>query len=122
MVVNHRGCAGTHLATPLTYSAAGTNDLDECIHYIAQAIAGKGLDIPMFAVGFSMGANVLMKYLGEREECTPFRAAISVHNSYNFILCSQSIERQLFGLYDKVLAKSLKKKVDKNKEALQGIE
>lgn len=63
-----------------------------------------------------------MKYLGEKGKCTPIAAACSVHNAYNFILCSQNIPKQLFGIYDRVLAQSLQLKVKRNYEALKAIE
>lgn len=77
---------------------------------------------PLFGVGFSLGANILLKYLGERGHNVPFRAVVSVHNPYNFILCSQHIEKELFGIYDRALGSNLKNKVRANRETLKVVE
>ena len=36
-------------------------------------------------LGFSLGANILVKYLGEEAEKTPFSAAISLSNPYDLV-------------------------------------
>jgi len=60
---NFRGCGGIPLATPRGYNAAYTNDLRSIVHAIAARI--KGEENPIFIVGSSLGANVVVKYLGE---------------------------------------------------------
>lgn len=48
----------------------------------------QGIDAHIFGVGFSLGANLLMKYVAERGYNVPLRAAVSIHNPYNFVMCS----------------------------------
>lgn len=47
-------------------------------------------------LGFSMGSNVLVKYLGEERERTPLTAAISVGNPFDVVKCSGNIDATLF--------------------------
>ncbi|KAL7418672.1 hypothetical protein Q5752_006355 [Cryptotrichosporon argae] len=61
VVVNFRGCAGTPLTTPQLYSAGTTVDLHTAVHYLRAAYPLSGLH----GVGFSLGASVLARYLGQ---------------------------------------------------------
>lgn len=38
------------------------------------------------AVGFSLGANILVKYLSEEMDNTPLFAAVSVANPFDFVM------------------------------------
>lgn len=39
----------------------------------------------LYAVGFSLGANLLLNYLGEEREAAPFEAAVSLCNPFNLV-------------------------------------
>lgn len=60
--LNFRGCGGTPLAAPRGYSGAYTNDLRSVVHHIESRLAP---GVPLLLVGFSLGANLITKYLGE---------------------------------------------------------
>ena len=55
---NFRGCANTRITTPRLYCAAYTEDLRHAVAHIRSRLPP---DTQMMAVGFSMGANVLVK-------------------------------------------------------------
>ncbi|CAG8530393.1 16135_t:CDS:2, partial [Acaulospora morrowiae] len=74
VVINFRGCSESHITSPKLYSAASTNDLRTVLRYIQEIIP----DSSLIAIGFSMGANILVKYLGEEGDKTPLIAAASV--------------------------------------------
>ena len=59
--VNFRGCSGEINRSYLSYNAGRTNDLEEIIEKIIEMDRHKELII----VGFSLGGNLLLKYLGE---------------------------------------------------------
>ena len=61
--VNYRGCSGEPNRLYKSYNAGKTDDLDEIIHYILQ----KDSYTEIALIGFSLGGNLLLKYLGERE-------------------------------------------------------
>ena len=50
------------MAAPRGYSGAYTNDLRFVVHNLASRLAP---DVPLLLVGFSLGANLVTKYLGE---------------------------------------------------------
>jgi hypothetical protein len=60
--VNYRGCSGEPNLYYKSYNAGKTDDLDEVIQYILNK--DKYTDIAL--IGFSLGGNLLLKYLGER--------------------------------------------------------
>ncbi|TPX35118.1 hypothetical protein SmJEL517_g02432 [Synchytrium microbalum] len=88
VVCNFRGCAGSDVLTPQLYCAAYTDD----VKHIVQTIQSRFPDAPMVATGFSLGANVLSKYVGETGEDCPFLSAVSVGNPLNLVIGSETLE------------------------------
>ncbi|KAF9564656.1 AB-hydrolase YheT [Agrocybe pediades] len=63
-VINFRGCAGVPITSPLLYSAGHTDDTRQALLYIASQYP----NAPLLGLGFSLGSNVLTRYLGEEGE------------------------------------------------------
>ncbi len=61
--VNFRGCSGETNLSYQSYNAGKTDDLEAVINSILE----KDKYAEMVLVGFSLGGNLLLKYLGERE-------------------------------------------------------
>ena len=61
--MNHRGCSGEDNRLYLSYNSGRTDDLTELINHILQCYDYKEITL----IGFSLGGNVLLKYLGERD-------------------------------------------------------
>ncbi|KAI0065353.1 AB-hydrolase YheT [Artomyces pyxidatus] len=61
VVMNFRGCAGVPLSSPQLYSAGHTDDVRQAIMYLTY----KYPKAPILGVGFSLGANVLTRYIAE---------------------------------------------------------
>jgi predicted alpha/beta-fold hydrolase len=61
VVINMRGCGGLRLKSPQAYCAAYTEDHRQAIAHIARRFPRA----PLFGVGFSLGANMLAKLMGE---------------------------------------------------------
>jgi predicted alpha/beta-fold hydrolase len=57
-----RGCSGEPNRLPRGYHSGASEDLHEVLTHLARDPAG----MPLAAIGFSLGANLLLKYLGER--------------------------------------------------------
>lgn len=60
-------------------------------------------------IGFSLGSNVLVKYLGEEKDATPLTAAISIGNPFDIVKCSANIDGTLFNrlTYSRALGQGL---------------
>jgi predicted alpha/beta-fold hydrolase len=68
---------GAGLSAPLcrfSYHAGRSEDLEQAVRRLDDRLAGAG----MFAVGFSLGGNMLLKHLGEQRTATRFIGAVSV--------------------------------------------
>ncbi|KAJ2307519.1 hypothetical protein IWW55_000930 [Coemansia sp. RSA 2706] len=74
VVLNHRGCSNTPVTTPRLHSADFTADLHAAIAYIQQIASNSAIS----AVGFSIGANILTKYAGEKSHACPLAAAVAI--------------------------------------------
>ncbi|KAF8308151.1 AB-hydrolase YheT [Clavulina sp. PMI_390] len=60
-VVNFRGCADVPFTSAQMYSAQNTDDLRSGLLYITS----KYPNAPLLGAGFSLGANIITRYLGE---------------------------------------------------------
>jgi len=87
VVMNNRGCGGTPVLTPRLYSGGETEDL----RFIAKYIKHKIGDSQLAAIGFSLGANILVKYLGEEGTESPIAVAVSVGNPWDLLVVSRTI-------------------------------
>jgi predicted alpha/beta-fold hydrolase len=62
IAVNFRGCSGELNYQPYSYHSGKTDDLNLVIDYVIKNYTYKNI----FLLGYSMGGNILLKYLGER--------------------------------------------------------
>jgi predicted alpha/beta-fold hydrolase len=60
--MNHRGCSGEDNRKYLSYNSGRTEDLTELIHHILSTTHYSEISL----IGFSLGGNVILKYLGEQ--------------------------------------------------------
>ncbi|XP_010441329.1 PREDICTED: embryogenesis-associated protein EMB8-like [Camelina sativa] len=100
VVQNHRGLGGISLTSDCVYTAGWTEDLRKVIDHIHTQFP----EAPLFAVGTSIGANVLVKYLGEDGPNTPLIGATAVCSPWDLLICDRFINRKLVQkLYDRML-------------------
>ncbi|THV06770.1 AB-hydrolase YheT [Dendrothele bispora CBS 962.96] len=64
VVVHFRGCGGVPMSTPRFYSAGGTDDIRQALIYISH----KYPNAPLLGLGFSLGANIMTRYIAEEGE------------------------------------------------------
>jgi predicted alpha/beta-fold hydrolase len=75
VAVNFRGCSGETNLKYRSYHSGETKDLEEVIHHILKTKHYTDIYIK----GISLGGNVILKYLGERENIpSQIKAAIAV--------------------------------------------
>ena len=85
VAINWRGCSGEPNLLPRAYHSGASDDLAEVIGHLQ---ASRPM-APLHAVGYSLGGNVLLKYLGETGASSPLRKAVAV--SVPFRLCADRI-------------------------------
>ncbi|RKP13055.1 Alpha/Beta hydrolase protein [Piptocephalis cylindrospora] len=119
VVVNFRGCANTPVTSPQLYNGGYTKDFRLALARIQTLIP----NAPLGAVGFSLGSNLLVKYLGEEGKEAPFRFAMSVGNPFDLFVGSLALKRGFIGrhIYQPVMAGMLKRLFLQHQEMLQRI-
>lgn len=102
-VLNHRGLSGEPNRFPQSYHAGFTRDLDLVTRSLA-AHYGPGI-----AVGFSMGGNLLLKWLGENGTDVPLRAAAAVSVPFRLGPAADSLSNGKSASYGRYLTRALRK-------------
>ncbi|KAF8112878.1 hypothetical protein N665_0059s0016 [Sinapis alba] len=100
VISNHRGLGGVSVTSDRFYNAGWTEDIRVVIGYLQQEYPLA----PLFAIGTSIGANILVKYLGEEGEKTPLRGAVAICSPWDLLIGDRFICRTLKQkLYDRAL-------------------
>ena len=111
LVVNSRGCAMSEITTPILYNARATWDVRQTIKWCRETFPNR----PLFAIGYSLGANILTNFLGEEGDECLLEAAVICSNPWNLEVSSKSLLRTWLGkeVYSKTMANSMKKLFDR---------
>ena len=67
-----------------------------------------GKDVEVYGIGFSLGANHLLRYLGSHHHDSGITAAVSVSNPFDVIATTIKLKYRFFGVYDKVIRVKLR--------------
>ncbi|CAI5494794.1 unnamed protein product [Closterium sp. Naga37s-1] len=90
LVPNHRGLGGVTITSNRFYNAGWTTDLRFVISLVQQDYP----HAPLYAIGTSLGANILVKYLGEEGASGPIQAAVSIGNPWDLLICDRWMNRR----------------------------
>ncbi len=118
--MNFRGCSGEPNRLPRFYHSGDTDDL----RYVLEHLAGRFPGVPMGAIGFSLGGNVLLKYLGEEGDAANrrLRAAVAISVPFDLAAGAATLERGLMGrIYTEYFLRNLRKKVRAKANLLEGL-
>ena len=92
------------------------DDIDEALDDIINEYGSK---IKIYGVGFSYGANQLVKYLGQKNnKVKKIKAGISISNPYEFIISARLGHDKI---YNRMLLMFLQKVVKKTKKQLEQL-
>ncbi|KAK2981920.1 hypothetical protein RJ640_019140 [Escallonia rubra] len=103
VVFNSRGCGNSPVTTPQFYSASFTEDLREVVAHVSSRYPNGNL----YAVGWSLGANILVRYLGQESHTCPLSGAVSLCNPFNLVIADEDFHKGFNNVYDKALANAL---------------
>ncbi|MFQ5596436.1 MAG: hydrolase [Nitrospiria bacterium] len=119
VALNFRSCSGEINWQPRFYHSGETCDLDWVIQKLASRFPSRSLLI----VGFSLGGNVLLKWLGEKGErvSDSVRAAVAISVPFDLGVAAHNIDSGFGKLYGMNFLQSLKQKVLKKEETLPGL-
>jgi predicted alpha/beta-fold hydrolase len=103
---NCRGTSESPLTTPQFYSASYTGD----IRHVVNTLRERYPDAPLFAIGWSLGANILTNFLGEEGENAKVTGAAALCNPFDLNACDTALESGFFGkVYSQAMAKNMRK-------------
>ena len=74
VLMHWRGCSGEPNRLARSYHSGASDDVGWFIRYLQQRFAGETL----YALGYSLGANALLKYLGEADASSALGGAMAV--------------------------------------------
>ncbi len=104
--MNFRSCSGVMNRTPRLYHAGVTDDVAVVIDWLEEKLP----DVPKGGVGFSLGANTLLKYLGERGSESPLQAAAVVSPPFDLARVAMTFAKGSGRLYAPRFIKGLRQK------------
>jgi predicted alpha/beta-fold hydrolase len=100
-----RGCAGVPVTSPQFYSAGTTLDLSIALHYVRSILPQSSLH----GIGFSLGASVLSRYLGESANQSLLSSGIVLGAPWDLPRMSLKLENHWFitPVYSRAMAGNL---------------
>lgn len=104
-IMEFRGCSGFSNRAARLYHSGATDDVNAVVEWL---LARGGREIML--VGFSLGANMTGKWLGECGGRCPARAAVMIAPPLDLAASAQMLDRSLAGLYSRQFVRSLKQK------------
>jgi len=117
--LNFRSCSGEPNRLPRFYHAGDTADVATVLDLLRTRFPNR----PLGAVGFSLGGNVLLKYLGEcgrdPADDAAVTAAVAISAPFDLAAGIVTIERGLSRGYQRYLLRKLRRKVRAKAAILQ---
>jgi uncharacterized protein len=107
--LNQRNCGGTENLTPTLYHSGLSGDIRSVIFELIERDA-----LPeIFAVGFSMGGNLVLKMAGEFEDAAPsqLRAFVTVAPALNLAACANALGEPQNFIYQRHFVTGLKRRM-----------
>ncbi|WP_163830879.1 hydrolase [Spartinivicinus ruber] len=95
VAMNFRGCSGEPNLLPRGYHSGDSNDLAFIIKHLDQNTRYLKLAV----IGFSLGGNVLLKWLGEIQHNYPIIAAVAVSVPFQLDECAKRMNQGLAKVY-----------------------
>ena len=95
VAVNWRGCSGEPNLLPRSYHSGASEDLAEVIAHLRT----QRPQAPLYAVGYSLGGNVLLKHLGEAGTASQLQAAVAVSVPFRLDQCADRIGQGFSKVY-----------------------
>lgn len=93
--MHFRGCSGEPNRLPRCYHSGETEDLE----FITNLLLQREPNIKMFAIGYSLGGNVLLKWLGETGTNNPLTSAVAVSVPFELYKAFQRVQQGFSKFY-----------------------
>jgi predicted alpha/beta-fold hydrolase len=106
-LMHFRGCSGEANRLPRSYHSGETTDVD----WFARELRRREPETPLAGVAYSLGGNVLLKWLGESGADNPLKAAVAVSIPFELGAAADCMESGLPRVYQWYLVRKLRKGV-----------
>lgn len=108
IAVNFRGCSGAPNRLRRSYHGGETGDLA----WVVEKVQADYPNSPILLAGFSLGGNVLLKYLGEQAGALPasVRGAVAISAPMDLALSARGLTHGFSRVYGNRLVANLKQK------------
>ena len=105
VLMHFRGCSGEPNLKPRSYHSGETGDASELLRMLTKRFPGRVL----WGLGFSLGGNMLLKLLGEREEALLLDSAAAVCAPLELAASARKMRRGFSQVYQHYLIGLLKR-------------
>ena len=109
VIMHFRGCSGNDNLLARSYHSGETTDALEFAHALQKRYPKRAL----YGVGYSLGANMLLKLLGETGEDSPFSKCVAVSPPMDLKECANRINEGVSRYYQHRLVKELNHALEK---------
>ncbi|HBA65185.1 MAG TPA: hydrolase [Methylococcaceae bacterium] len=117
VALNFRGCSGEPNQLARCYHSGDTEDID----FLYRILRQREPETSLAAVGFSLGGNVLLKWLGEQGSNVTLSSAVAVSVPLVLNICATKLDRGFSKIYRDRLLVELKEYLDTKLNYLVGI-
>ena len=107
VLMHFRGCSGEPNRLERSYHSGDSAELD----HVWRVLRAREPRTGMAAVGYSMGGNLLLKWLGEQGERAPIDAAAAICVPFDLADAARRLERGLSRVYQARLIGELRRKL-----------
>jgi len=114
--LNFRSCSGELNRTLRLYHSGETGDLRFILGVLKRRFPGR----PLGALGFSLGGNILLKYLGEEASAAPLAAGAAISVPFDLAAGARRLEQGISRGYRRYLVGKLKRKTQAKAVLLDG--
>ena len=109
VLMHFRGCGERENLLPRSYHSGETGD---ALAFI-QSLHLEFSYAKLYAIGYSLGANMLLKLLGEQKELSLLSKAVAISPPMQLDICASTMNRGFSRYYQHRLLKDLKNALDK---------
>ena len=109
VLMHFRGCSDEMNRLDRSYHSGDTSDIQYCIETLHERYPANKI----VTLGYSLGGNALLKYLGEQKNNTPVKSAIAVSVPFQLNRGADRLEQGFSKIYQWYLVGNLRKKIQK---------
>ena len=107
VVMHHRGCSGEPNRLARGYHSGDTGDIESVVSLLRHHHP----ESPLAVLGYSLGGNILLKWLGENNRDKQVYAAIAVSVPFELEVAARKLENGFSSIYQHYLMRHMKASV-----------